>query len=308
MLKPVTIIKVMHTDGIGFHLIPVLHAGRVVVFAATKTSNPSVVVEGFGDFRSEVIPVAGDVTIMNPDGLVLSEVSYEKLMAPVRIEELTEETLQPIREALSGDRPIDWEELNKLNEIPSVFPTGEPGTLRPEDRLETKEEVEERRRRYSGWSIQGAEPTDLWNGAVDLRIATPTIYSYDTGRSQFIPSDGYDQMDKLISRDHVPAFAQMFQWMVDLPPNGTWTLYVNTAKGHFDNAAGIMECSGTPHIVVIAIGAVAVDTLKATEKEFYGLSYTENDGWKVSSLANKQAFRVRLINNYVWDIQPINAD
>jgi len=277
MIKPVTIIKVMHSDKVGFHLIPVLHAGRVTVFAATKSNTPLVVVEGFGDFRSEVIPVTGDVTIMNPDGLVLSEVSYEKLMAPVRIEEQTEAVLQPIREAMSGDRPIDWEELNKRSEIPSVFPPLNPGG-----------------------SVQGSDPATVWNSAKDLRAASPTLY-LGLGKLQFLPSNSLDQLNELISADHVDPFTQMFQWMIDLPPNGPWILYVNP---HFDKTLGIMECASQPHIVVTELGCRTVDTLSAKEKESHGLEYIPDKGWRVDSLLNKQAFTVNL-DNEVFDIRPV---
>ncbi|MNG46937.1 hypothetical protein D3C79_48040 [compost metagenome] len=392
MIKPVTIIKVMHSDKVGFHLIPVLHAGRVAVFAATKSNNPLVVVEGFGDFRSEVIPVTGDVTIMNPDGLVLSEVSYEKLMAPARIEEQTEAVLQPIREAMSGDRPIDWEELNKRSEIPSMFPPLNPGGAiqgvepqqftnglsklmnvyskdlylelfgeqagglvidclgshkkahpgfkytvfhRPDDNphkvvgyvmaddnvvfvifkelaVDTTDlshaylEAFGLVRKHRKVEIKNMEgliafttPTcgDQWSM---LRKDVTTLYS-SFGKLQFLPSDGFNDMEELISQDHVDAFAQMFQWMMDLPPNGPWTLYVSP---RFDKTLGIMECVSQPHIVVTALGAVAVDKLSAKEKESHGLKYIQDKGWIIDSLLNKQAFTVNL-NNKVFDIQSV---
>lgn len=152
MSKPINIIKIEHTDRIGFDLINVLHSGKVSVLSATKSNDPCVVVAEMGDFRGEVIPVSGDVTIMNGDGVVLTEVSYEKLMSPLRIEELTEETLQPIREALSGGQLIDWEELNKRSEIPQKFPPLNPGG-----------------------AIQGAESQQVTNGLSKLM----DVYSKD---------------------------------------------------------------------------------------------------------------------------------
>lgn len=202
MSKPINIIKIEHTDRIGFDLINVLHSGKVSVLSATKSNDPCVVVAGMGDFRGEVIPVSGDVTIMNSDGVVLAEVRYEKLMSPARIEEQVEAVLQPVREALGGEM-----------------------------RLETKEEVEERRRRYAGGSIQGTEPQQFVN-QTELP-STSQVHEFNSFPEVVLP---YAMEAILVLENY--------------PPHGPYRLHYYT-KPKVTNLVGfITDNIGTPILVI----------------------------------------------------------
>ena len=80
-MRPVNIIKVKHEDQIGFDLHQIPYPTTISVHAATETDPPYILVKEYGDFRGCSIPVTGDVTIMNSDGVVLAEESYGRLTA-----------------------------------------------------------------------------------------------------------------------------------------------------------------------------------------------------------------------------------
>lgn len=130
--KAVTIVKIMATDNVGFKLIPILDDAPVEVHPANANSGPHVHVKRYGDRRTQdqlYYPITGDVTIMNGDGVVLSEVSYEKLMAAVRAQVVAEETCSKIKEAMGLGPMPTWDEVNDaLRARPPEYPSSVQGS------------------------------------------------------------------------------------------------------------------------------------------------------------------------------------
>lgn len=236
-MRPVNIIKIIHADKVGFDLHQIPYPTTIGVHVATETEPPYVLVRGYGDFRPASIVVTGDVTIMNGDGVVLSQESYERLTAKAKC-------------------------ISDLN---------------PDD--------------YAGPRI------------IETPTAIETRYTEPNSGIKFVPSPGYDAMDELIRRGHAHIFAQMFTWLADTQPNGTWYLYLNDLARDKDEVVGIMEACGQPHIIVLKDRIRPVDALTATEKECYGLRYTPDTGWKVKDYDGRKIFAIGLINGKTWNIE-----
>lgn len=104
-MRPVNIIKVKHEDQIGFDLHQIPYPTTISVHAATVAAPPYILVKDYGDFRGGSITVTGDVTIMNGDGVVLTEESYERLTAKAKCIAHTQEVCKTIRDNLGLEYP-----------------------------------------------------------------------------------------------------------------------------------------------------------------------------------------------------------
>lgn len=127
-MRPVNIIKIIHADKVGFDLHQIPYPTTIGVHVATETEPPYVLVRGYGDFRPASIVVTGDVTIMNGDGVVLSQESYERLTLGVRSATAAAEVCKTIRDHMGLDpRPVIWDELEQLRQK-QEFPSSIQGS------------------------------------------------------------------------------------------------------------------------------------------------------------------------------------
>lgn len=153
-MRPVNIIKVVHADKVGFDLHQITYLTEISVHAAVAEDPPFVMVKGVGDFRPLTIPITGDVTIMNADGVVLVQETYERLILKARSEQAATEVCKTLRENMGlADRPIDWDAV--------------------------KISLERHLTRYPpGGAIQGSEPQQFYNAA-EKDAHFDKGYSYD---------------------------------------------------------------------------------------------------------------------------------
>jgi hypothetical protein len=278
-MRSVNIIKVVHADKVGFDLYPITYPTTISVNAAIAGDAPFVMVKGYGDYRPFTIPVTGDVTIMNGDGVVLTQESYERLTLKTRVLEATDQVCKEIKDAMGLDeREVTWGELHDaLKRVPQEYPS----------------------------SIQGANPQQFTNASGSGVHLETTRYSGDGGKYKFVMGPAFDKMDELIKRGHADHFATMFAWAADSQPNGYWYLWLNTVERDDCYVAGILTSANIPFIIVTKTGCVAVDSLGASEKETLGLHYVPDKGWGIEDLAHRQVFSVKLTDGHVWGIDMV---
>lgn len=274
-MEPVAYVRVTRTNKES-SITPILRAGVLDIRRGTADAAPHVHVGDFGDFRPFKILVDGDVAILSPRGDVLSEALHKDLVWPDHLTPAVDAVLDPVRDALGVPRPHRYPE--RSSEIQKVL---------------------------SGGAVQGREPQQLWNSTDAELGAVVTRYSDPHGKMKFIPGRGFDLMDELIQRGHAPKFAQLFEWVADAPPNGTWDLYVNNLDRDGDFVIGILEVSRQAHIVITRDRVIPVESLTSLEKESFGLKFYSSSGWRIEQYNGRQLFTISLVNNYIWDIRAI---
>lgn len=278
-MRPVNIIKVKHSDQVGFDLHQVPYPTTISVNVATDTDPPYILIKGYGDYRPVSIPVTGDVTIMNGDGVVLTEESYDRLTLKVRVEEATAQVCKGIKDTMGlGERPVTWGELDDaLKRVPPEYPS----------------------------SIQGANPQQLQNVSESSLRLEVTRYSGNDGKYKFVMGPAFDKMDELIKRGHADHFAQMFAWLADSQPNGYWHLWLNMVERDDCYVVGILTSADIPFIIVTKTGCIAADSFSASGKETLGLHYVPDKGWAIEDLAHRQVFSVKLTDGHIWGIDMV---
>lgn len=410
--KTATIIKILQDGNAGFQLIPTYPFAVIDVVAATADKGPFVCIGGRGDRNDQYYQVTGDVTIMNVAGDILSEVSYDKLMAAVRANALAKDTCDQIREAAGLDKPpAVWYASASEQARPSLPPGGAiQGTEGQQFWNVTKEDAhfdrgynydlfaelfgpalpvvtlalaasyrnrptakykiyhqanptnngvvgyleadkqmifvirknnvrdlvdlthsqlasyslvktDGRIKLQSGEGITAFTTPRCGNGFTPLKTevapddyagaavidnavstAIETRYTEPGSGMKFIPSEGFDLMDKLIPRGYGPCFSQLFTWMAEAGSTDVWLLFLSTVERDNDDVRGVIEVADLPFIVASKQGPKLVANLTDAEKEKYGLEYQPIIGWKTKDYNHRQMFIVRLIDKKIWDI------